>query len=231
MLTLIGIVVVVVGFAIRLNPLLVVTVAALVTGLAAGMSPVAVISAFGKAFNQNRYVSVIWLVLPVIGLLERYGLQVRAKTLIGRLKGATTGRILTIYFVIRQLTAAIGLSALGGHPQMVRPMIAPMAEAAGEAKHGPLSAAVRARIRAYAAATDNLALFFGEDIFIAFGSILLIKSTLLSNGLDVSPLQLSVWAMPTAALALLIHIVRMRLFDRRLARDAAAAEPAPVEAA
>ena len=40
MLPLIGIAVVVVGFMARLNPLLVVTLAALVTGLAGGMGPV-----------------------------------------------------------------------------------------------------------------------------------------------------------------------------------------------
>ena len=226
MLTLLGIAVVVVGFAIRLNPLLVVAAAAMTTGLAAGMSPLAVISAFGKAFNQNRYVSVVWLVLPVIGLLERYGLQVRAKALIGRFRSATTGRILAGYFLARQLTAAIGLISLGGHAQMVRPLIAPMAEAAGDKTHGPLTEPVRERIRAYAAATDNIAVFFGEDIFIAFGSILLIKSTLASNGVEVSPLQLSVWAMPTAALALLIHVTRMLLLDRRLAREARAGDPA-----
>jgi uncharacterized membrane protein len=222
MLTLLGIAVVVIGFAIRLNPLLVVAAAAIVTGLAAGMSPVAVISAFGKAFTQNRYLSVVWLVLPVIGLLERHGLQVRARALIAKLHQATAGRILLVYLIARQLTAAVGLISLGGHAQMVRPLIAPMAEGAGEVKHGPLTDRVRQRIRAYAASSDNIGVFFGEDIFIAFGSILLIKSTLASNGVDVSALQLSAWAIPTAALALLIHGTRLLLFDRWLARQPAA---------
>jgi uncharacterized membrane protein len=104
-----------------------------------------------------------------------------------------------------------------------------MAEAAGEKTHGPLPEALRERIRAYAAATDNIAVFFGEDIFIAFGSILLIKSTLSSNGVEVSPLQLSAWALPTAAMAAVIHVVRMLLFDRRLGREARAAVSAPAE--
>ena len=43
------------------------------------MSPVEVISAFGKAFNDNRIIAIVWIVLPVIGLLERYGLQQRAR--------------------------------------------------------------------------------------------------------------------------------------------------------
>jgi len=80
-LTLLGVLVIVLGFAARLNPLLVVTAAAIVTGLAGGLDLVAVISAFGRAFNENRYVSVVWLVLPAIGALERAGLQERARGL------------------------------------------------------------------------------------------------------------------------------------------------------
>jgi uncharacterized membrane protein len=85
MLILSGVAIVVIGFLLRFNPLLVVTTAALATGLAAGLGPVAVVSAFGKAFNDNRYVSAIWIVLPVIGLLERAGLQERARMLIAGL--------------------------------------------------------------------------------------------------------------------------------------------------
>ena len=69
-LTLLGVLVIVLGFAARLNPLLVVTAAAIVTGLAGGLDFLEVISAFGRAFNENRYVSVAFIVLPVIGALE-----------------------------------------------------------------------------------------------------------------------------------------------------------------
>src|SRR5687767_6336260 len=109
LLPLIGIAVVVVGFMARLNPLLVVTVAALVTGLAGGMGPVEVVETFGKAFKENRYVSVVWVVLAVIGLLERGGLQERAKALISHIAAATTGRLLLLYFILRQATSALGL--------------------------------------------------------------------------------------------------------------------------
>jgi len=217
-LSLIGIVIVVVGFMARMNPLLVVTVAALVTGVAGGMGPVEVVETFGKAFKENRYVSVVWIVLPVIGLLERAGIQERAKTLIGQIHAATTGRLLLLYFVLRQATAALGLTSLGGHAQMVRPLIAPMAEAAAETHHGPLDDDTRQSIRAHTAAVDNIALFFGEDIFIAIASILLIKGFLEQNGILVEPLQLSVWAIPTAFCALIIHGTRLMLLDRRLAR-------------
>jgi uncharacterized membrane protein len=217
-MVLIGILVVIVGFAFRLNPLLVIAASAGVTGWAAGMGPVEIVSAYGKAFNDNRYVSVVWLILPLIGLLERSGLQERARTLIGKVKAATTGRLLMAYLCLRQLGAALGLKDLGGHAQMVRPLIAPMAEAATETHFGPLDDKTRNLVRAHSAATDNIGLFFGEDIFIAIASILLIKGFLEQNGIIVEPLELSLWAIPTAIAAFIIHGARLLLLDRRLKR-------------
>lgn len=237
MLVLLGIAVVVLGFVLRANPLLVVMAAALTTGLAAAWTPEAdaqvmyaaalsTLAAFGKAFNDNRYVSIVWFVLLAIGLLERAGLQDRARMLISRVQAATVGRVLWVYFVIRQIAAALGLTSLGGHPQMVRPLVAPMAEGAAEAKFGPLPDRERFLIRSHAAAADNIALFFGEDIFIAIASILLIKAFLEQNGINVEPLELSVWAIPTAIAALAIHSLRLWLLDRRLQRALAAPEAA-----
>jgi uncharacterized membrane protein len=216
MLTLIGIVIVVIGFVLRINPLLVVTVAGLATGIASGLGPLAVVAAFGKAFVTSRYVAIVWLVLPVIGLLEHAGLKERARAVVAGLRGATTSRILFAYFAIRQITAALGLTSLGGHAQMVRPLIAPMAEGAAENQYGELPESARYRIRAHAAAVDNIALFFGEDIFIAIGSILLIKGFLDQNGIHVEPTQLAIWAIPTAISAFVIHCTRLLLLDRRL---------------
>ena len=219
MLILSGIAVVVLGFLLRFNPLLVVAAAALTTGLAAGLGPVEVISAFGKAFNDNRYVSVTWLVLPVIGALERGGLQERARDMIVRIRAASVFSILCLYLLIRQTAAAVGLNSLGGHATMVRPLIAPMAEAAGEARLGNLPEQVREDIRAQAAAAENVGWFFGEDVFVAIGSILLIKGFLETNHIIVQPLDVSLWAIPTAILAFVIHGARLLLLDRRLARE------------
>jgi uncharacterized membrane protein len=231
---LLGIAVVVLGFAARINPLMVVAGAALTTGLAAGLSTgqplptslTGVIETLGEAFNNNRYITLTWMILPVIGLLERAGLQEKARGLIAAVRGATTGRLLLIYLFVRQATSALGLTSLGGHPQMVRPLIAPMAEGAAEARLGPLSDDTRQRIRAHSAATDNIGLFFGEDIFIAIASILLIKGFLEENGIIVEPLALSVWAIPTAIIAFIIHGLRLWRLDAALARRNAATEDA-----
>ena len=223
MLTLVGIAIVVVGFLLRVNPLLVVTCAGIATGLAAGLDVEAVVAALGHAFRESRYVPVVWLVLPVIGLLERSGLKERSRELIAGIRVATAGRVLLAYFALRQLTAALGLTSLGGHAQMVRPLLAPMAEGAAESRLGELPQRTRWRIRANAAAADNIGLFFGEDIFIAIGSILLIKGFLEQNGIRIEPIHLAVWAIPTAIAALVIHGTRLLLFDRRLRAEVSAA--------
>lgn len=215
---LLGIALVVIGFALRFNPLLVVVTAAVATGLLAGFDFVAVVEALGKAFNDNRYISVTWIILPVIGLLERHGLQQRARALIESVRGATMGKLLTIYLLFRQITAALGMKDIGGHPQAVRPLVAPMAEAAAEKSHGKLDEGDREKVLAMSAATDNVGLFFGEDIFFAIASILLIQGVFESSGYPLTPLELSVWAIPTAICAFVIHSWRIRALDRRLGR-------------
>src|ERR1043165_4772186 len=125
-LPLLGILLVVIGFALRFNPLLVVAVAAIVTGLLGHMDFLKVLGTLGHGFNENRYVSITYIVLPVIGLLERYGLQQRARTLIASIRGATVGRLLIGYLVFRQVFAAVGLKDVAGHAQTVRPLVAPM---------------------------------------------------------------------------------------------------------
>lgn len=222
---LLGIAVLVIGFATGINPLIVILATALTTGIAAGLAPLHIIAALGKAFNDSRYVSIIWLILPVIGLLEREGLQERARILIARVQAATVGRLLIAYMALRQITAALGLTSLCGQAQTVRPLIAPMAEAAAEVRLGPISDRLRYLIRAYAASADNVGAFFGEDIFIAIASILLIKGFLQQSGFDIPPLRLSLWAIPTAVLAFVIHGVRLWRLDGRLKRLAAAEKP------
>lgn len=223
MLVLIGILIIIAGFVLRFNPLLVIMASALATGLAAGLDIAAIVAAFGKAFNDTRYVSIIWIVLPVIGLLEAYGLQQHARTLIGRMKGATLGRLLTGYLLLRQGMAAVGLTSVAGHAQTVRPLVAPMAEAAAEAANPALTDDQRGEIKAQSAATDNIGLFFGEDIFLAIGSILLMKGVLEGYGYQIEPLHFSLWAIPTAIAAFLIHGFRLRRLDRRMAAKTEAA--------
>lgn len=227
---LIGVAAVVLGFALRLNPALVVVAAGFITGFAAKLSPLEVLDILGKAFTEKRFLLLFLATLPVIGLLERHGLKEHTQAWIARLRGATMTRLLVAYLLIRQLLSALGLTSVGGHPQTVRPLVAPMSEATAEAKHGVLTDDERERVRAMAAGTDNVAMFFGEDIFIAFGAVLLIQAFFADNGIELEPLKIALWGIPTAICAFIIHSWRIHRLERaiaaRAARDAAATEAA-----
>jgi len=221
MIKLIGILVVAVGFALRFNTLLVVMAAGIVTGLVSGMSFNEIMELFGKYFVENRYMTLpIVLMVPLIGLLERHGLQERAETLIRRTKSATAGRVILLYTAVRQMAIAIGIR-IGGHAEAVRPLIAPMAEAAAHAQHGELPEKTVQAIRAHAAAGENVGNFFGEDVFIAVGAILLMRGFFDALGLNVSVWGMALWGIPTALVAFGVMVWRMRVLDRRIAREAA----------
>jgi len=217
---LLGVGVVVLGFLLRAHPVLVAVAACFVTGLAAAMPFDTLLASLGAAFVKTRHLPLILLLpLAAIGLLERYGLREHAQAVILRIKSATTGRILIVYLTIREASAAAGLTSIGGHPTMVRPLVAPMAEAAAQLRHPGLSERLRLRVRAMAAATDNVGLFFGEDIFVAFGAIVLMQTILHAEGIDVDPLHMALWGIPTAISAWIIHAWRLRRLDGEIQRE------------
>lgn len=219
---LLGVAVVILGLALRLNALLVVVTAGLVTGIAAGMQALELLRVLGESFLKNRFLLVFVLTLPVIGLLERHGLREHAQAWVARMRAVTASRLLLAYLALRQFTAMLGLTSIGGHPQTVRPLLAPMAEAAAVKRHGALAEPTRQRLLAFCAATDNVGLFFGEDIFIAFGAVLLIQGVLAENGIVVEPLAIALWGLPTAIAAFAIHATRAARIESWLAREAAA---------
>jgi uncharacterized membrane protein len=228
---LIGVLVIVAGFALRRNALLVVLVSGIVTGLVSGMSFNGIMEVFGRLFIANRYMTLpAVMMLPVVGLLERYGLRERAEALIRKFTAATAGRMLLVYTGVRQVTVALGLT-IGGQASLVRPILAPLAEGAARAQYGMLSKAMVARIRAHAAAAENVGAFFGEDIFIAVGAILLMKAFFDDLKIAVSVWAMALWGLPTAIAALAVMGWRTHCLDRHLAREAAAARaPKPEDA-
>ncbi len=221
---LLGIVVVVAGFVLRFNPVIVVVTAGLVSGLAAGKSIPDLLALLGESFVSNRALLMFALTLPTIGLLERAGLREHALRWIARLRGLTLSRLLAGYLLVRQGLSMVGLIDIAGHAQTVRPLLAPMAESAAGKTRGPLSREETQRVHAMSAATDNIGRFFGEDVFLAFGAVLLIQGFYAQHGIQLEPLQIALWALPTAIAAFIIHAVRIVLFQRRLDRAVPAAE-------
>jgi uncharacterized membrane protein len=223
MIKLIGVLVIAVGFGLRLNPLLVVMAAGVATGLCAGLPFHEIIAQFGRLFVENRYMTLpVVLIVPVIGLLERHGLQEHAERFIRNSRAATAGRVLLLYMAVRQVFIALGVK-IGGHAEVVRPLIAPMAEGAARARYGALPDQTVQTIRAHAAAAENAGNFFGEDIFIAVGAVLLMKGFFDAAGMSVGVWSMALWGIPTALVAFAAMGWRCHRLDRRVARETAAA--------
>ncbi len=226
-LPLLGVAVIVLGFALRLNPVPVVVAAGVVSGLCAGKSIGEILALLGNSFVSERALLLFALTLPAIGVLERAGLREHARNWIASLRGLTLPRLLIAYLAARQILSMLGLTNVAGHAQTVRPLLAPMAEGAAEKRGSPLDAQERNGVRALCAATDNVGLFFGEDVFIALGAVLLIQGFYAQHGIDLQPLQIALWALPTAIAAFLIHGVRIILGSKRIAHAKARMQAAP----
>lgn len=217
MIKLLGILVVGLGFGFRVNALVVVLAAGLVTGLAAGFPLRDVVALMGKFFVDNRgLVLPIVFMLPVVGLLEKHGLQERIAMLMNRAKGASAGAVCWLYQVLRGGFSVFGIS-LGSHAGMVRPLIAPMSEAAA-GQRGELTEDTRERLRAHGAAAENVGNFFSDDILVAVGALLLVKGVLETAGVPVTLASIQWWSAPTAAWVIGVGWWRYRALDRWLNR-------------
>ena len=215
---LLGIVIVVIGFVVRFNPVAVVVAAGLISGLLAGKPIGELLALLGESFINNRALLLFALTLPAIGVLERAGLREHVHAWILKLRGMTLARLLIGYLGLRQILSMIGLTNVAGPAQTVRPLLAPMSEAAADKTFGAVDADERQRLLSLAAATDNVGLFFGEDVFVAIGAVLLIQGFYAQNGIVLEPLHIALWALPTAIAAFVIHAIRIVLFQRALLR-------------
>jgi len=211
---LIGIGIITVGFMLRLNTLLVILIAGVVTGLIAHLQIVEILSILGASFTKNRYMSLFILILPMIGLLEHYGLKERAEILISSMKNASVSKVTFAYLLLRKVTNAMGLS-LGGHPSMVRPLIAPMTEAAAVASNPAITEKQRLRVRAFAAVSENFGNFFSQLIFIGSGGLLLIKGVLDEAGYQMELDDMYIWALPSALASLVIFFIFSKIEQKK----------------
>lgn len=215
MIKLIGVLIIVIGFIFRLNTIAVVLIAGLVTGLVGGLDFTEILSTLGSAFINTRYMTLFLVTLPVIGILERYGLRERAADLIKRIKSITVGRVMITYLVVRELAAALSLR-LGGHVQFIRPLVFPMAEGAAENRYEKIDEEDIEKIKGYAAAMENYGNFFGQNVFIAAGGVLLVVGTLGELGIEVTALEVSKSSIPIAIIALVYAMIQNYILDKRL---------------
>jgi uncharacterized membrane protein len=215
MIKLFGVLIIVVGFALKLDTISVVLTAGVVTGIVGGLNFNEILTILGEAFVKNRYMTVFFVTMPIIGLLEKYGLKQRAAELIGKVKAATSGKILSIYMVIRTIAAALSLR-IGGHVEFIRPLIYPMAEGADKNKYNELPEEAVEAIKGMSASVENYANFYGQNVFIAAGGVLLIVGTLGELGIEVTEKQVSNASIPIAIIALILVVIQLRLHDKKI---------------
>ncbi|GAA0123824.1 DUF969 domain-containing protein [Clostridium faecium] len=219
MIKLIGILIVIIGFAIKFDTIAVVLSAGVVTGLVAKLNIIEILDILGKTFVSQRHMSLFILTLPVIGICERYGLKDRAVTLIKNAKSLTAGKMLTLYLFIRELAAAFSVR-LGGHSQFIRPLINPMVQGAAISKHGELDENTVDKIKGAAAAMENYGNFYGQNVFLASSGVLLIAGTLKELGYAVNTLDVAKASIPIAVISFLFVVIQNHLLDKSIARKA-----------
>ncbi|ADO82566.1 DUF969 domain-containing protein [Ilyobacter polytropus] len=218
MIKLIGILIIVLGFTFRLDTIAVVLVAGVTTCLVSGVDFMTILSTLGEAFVKTRYMTLFLLTLPVIGILERNGLKERGAHFIKGMNSLTSGRILSFYMLIRTLAAALSVR-LGGHVQFIRPLIHPMAQSASENKLSRnLSEKENDKLKGVACAVENYGNFFGQNVFVASGGVLLIVGTLQELGIIVEPYSVSKAAIPMAFISVILSFVQNYWTDMTLSK-------------
>ena len=215
LIKLIGVAIVVVGLIIKFDTIATVVIAGIVTGLVGGMSIMEILETLGNSFVTQRTATLFVLTLPAIGIFERFGLKEKAIDLIRSIKSATAGRVIIVYEAIRTLASAFSVR-LGGHPQFVRPVVVPMAEGAAAAKYGEVSDDMSDMIKGASAGAENYGNFFAQNCFMGSSGTLLIVSTLVGLGYDVTALEIATWSIPIAVISFVVGCVRNIVLDKAL---------------
>lgn len=213
---LIGVAIIVLGFALKLDVLAVVLVAGIVTGIVSGLDFFYILEIIGTSFVNNRLMSIFLIMFPVIAIIERFGMKERAAYLIGKIKDASAGKVLSLWIVIRSLASAMNIR-IGGHVQFIRPLILPMTTAAAEASKGSrLTEKEDEKVKGLSAASENYGNFFAQNCFPAASGVVLIQSGLAVAGYDVTLSSIASSSIFVMIISIILTMVQVFLFDRQV---------------
>ncbi len=213
---LIGVAIIVLGFALKLDVLAVVLVAGIVTGIVSGLDFFHILEIIGTSFVNNRLMSIFLIMFPVIAIIERFGMKERAAYLIGKIKNASAGKVLSLWIVIRSLASAMNIR-IGGHVQFIRPLILPMTAAAAEASKGcRLTEKEDEKVKGLSAASENYGNFFAQNCFPAASGVVLIQSGLAVAGYDVTLSSIASSSIFVMIISIILTMVQVFLFDRQV---------------
>nr|WP_296267234.1 DUF969 domain-containing protein [uncultured Merdimonas sp.] len=217
LLKLLGILIVIVGFALKLDSILIIVVAAIVTALVSGLGIEGLLQTLGESFVSNRSMAIFILIMLVTGTLERNGLKNAAAALIGKFKRASAGMVIGAYGIMRGVFAAFNVS-FGGVAGFVRPIIMPMIDGAIKAQgHEPNEDHVE-ELKGMASGMENIAWFFCQVLFVGGAGGLLVQSTLEPLGYHVELIDLALVEVPIGIFAIVLGIVYYYLRDKKLSK-------------
>lgn len=212
---LIGILIIVVGFVFKLDTLAVVVIAGLATALVSGLSITEFLEIMGGSFVEQRYVTFFVLMLPMVGLAERYGMRYSAVNLIQRFKKLTAGKFVTLYLTLRQIAGIMSIR-IGGHIQLIRPIVEPMAQAAITTKYGKNDDFAKDLVKGQVSAAENFGNFFSQQAFVGASGVLLIVGALKELGYPVTNVDIALASLPVVLFTWILGWVWNWHFDRKL---------------
>jgi len=222
-ITLVGVLIVILGFAFKLDAILIIMLAAIVTALVGGLGVVDMLETLGRTFVANRPMAIFIMIMLVIGTLERNGLRESAAKLIAKVKGSTPGMVLGAYGVMRSVFAAFNVS-FGGVAGFVRPVVMPMMEGAVETKGHKMNEKHLESLKGMGGGMENIAWFFCQVLFVGGAGGLLVQGTLAELGITVELLDLVIISLPVAIFAVLTAIVVYYIKDRKMMKEFYGAE-------
>ncbi len=217
MLSLLGVLVVIIGFALKLEPIAIIVVSAIVTAVCGGINVVDLLTSVGTTFvaNRNQLITIILMILT--GTLEKNGLKEAGAALIRKAKGLTTGMLIAIWGVLDEIFIIFKIP-IGGIPSYVRPILMPMTLGIIESKGYEVAPEHEETIKALYGKDYNVSNFFGQCLFAANSSVLLIQSTLASIGYEVDVMQIVAVQIPVALFAMLVNATQTLIVDGRMVK-------------
>lgn len=217
MIKLIGIVILVIGFALNWDAIAIIFAAMLATAFVGGLGVNGLLETLGTSFVANRSMMIFVIIMLVTGTLERNGLRESAAKFISQVKNATAGKIISAYGLMRVVFAAFNAS-FGGVAGFVRPVVLPMAEAAVTTSHGEINPDHLEEIKGMSSGIENITWFFGQVLFVGGAGGLLVQSTLKDLGYQVELIDLAKVEIPLAIIATIVAIVYYTWKDKQLVK-------------
>lgn len=217
-LSLFGVVVVIIGFAIKLEPIAIIVVSAVVTAICGGINIVDLLTTVGTTFvaNRNQLITIILMILT--GTLERNGLKEAAADLIKKARGLTSGMLIAIWNIVDEICIIFKIP-ITGITSFVRPILMPMTLGTITSRGYDVAPEHEEAIKALYGKGSNMANFFGQCLFAANSSVLLIQSTLANIGTQVDVMQIVVVQIPVALFAMVVSASQSYLVDKKMTKS------------